>query len=76
MALSAGITEDEFNAQKETLEPTCVKIFLTQKPSSEDFSLLLHLFRFFMLLALNFFPIEILNLNQFVITNKKPSETL
>ena len=32
MALSARITEDEFDSQKETFEPTGVEIFLTQKP--------------------------------------------
>ena len=61
MALSARITEDEFYTQKETFKPTCVYIFLAQKPSGEDLLLLPLPFRFFFtlltLLTLSFFPI-------------------
>ena len=58
VALSARITEDEFDSQKETFEPTGVEIFLTQKPCSKDFLFFLLPCRFFFaLLTLNFFPI-------------------
>ena len=58
MAFSARITENEFNPQEETFEPTCVYIFLSQKPSGKDLLLLPLPCRFFFtLLTLSFFPI-------------------
>ena len=58
MTLPAHITEDEFNAQKETFEPTGVEIFLSQKPCGEDFLFFLLPFRFYLtLFTLNFFLI-------------------
>ena len=58
MTLSARITEDEFYSQKEAFDPTGVKIFLSEKPCSEDFLFFSLPFRFFLtLLTLYFFPI-------------------
>ena len=58
MALSARITEKKFKSQEEAFEPTCVEIFLTQKPSGKDLLFFSLPFCFFLtLLALNFFPI-------------------
>ena len=58
VALSARITEDEFNPQEETFESTCVNIFLSQEPRGKDFLFLFMPFCFFLtLFTLNFFPI-------------------
>ena len=58
MALSARITEDEFNPQEETFEPPSVEIFLAQEPCGEDFLFFPLPFCFYLtLLALSFFPI-------------------
>ena len=58
VALSACVTESEFETKKETFEPTCVQIFLTEKPYSEDFLFFSLQFCFFLtLLTLSLFPI-------------------
>ena len=57
MAFSARIAESKFEEQKETFEPTCINIFLAQKPCSEDLLFFFLPFRFFFTLpTLNFFP--------------------
>ncbi len=80
MALSACITEGKLEPQKESLEPTCVYIFLAQKPRSEDLLFFpLPFCFFFTLLTTNFFPIlNVLALtkNGTVIVKQSPVSSL
>ena len=58
VALSARITEDEFNPKKEAFEATCAQIFFAQKPRGKDLLFFPLPFRLYLsLLTLNFFPI-------------------
>lgn len=67
MALSARITEEKFKAKEETFEPTCVEIFLAQKPRSENLLPIFITYCFFLTpLALNIFTL----LNALTLTMK------
>ena len=58
VALSACVTESEFETKKETFEPTSVQIFFAQKPRGKELLFFPLPFRLYLsLLTLNFFPI-------------------